>query len=702
MKSSAKWIWLPAERYPENQTCELSFTRDTGSKSFCVAQFRRDYAFEKEISKVLLNTGGDTAFKLFLNGRHIENGPVCAGGDWIDIGKLPFYYTQRYEVAGSGKELRFEAFVQLGATACCDYSCGHGGFYLDGCVVFADGSKEFIGTDEGWLCRLDRRYTSPLVYDETVLRDEFSNAVPDMTERRLKEAEIPPLSTRLVKPEAGNTVTVMPHETETVRFDFKVVYAAYPIIETDGAARVSVLWYERPEQTNAANTFELVLSGRSCFEALRFKSVGGVKIRVENTDDRPITVAFSARESFYPIEEQGSFHCSDEGLDRVYELCRHTLRICRQSIHLDSVTHQEMLACTGDYLIETKMTALTFGDMRLSRLDVKRTADFLAANNGVMFHTTYSLLWVEMLYTVFEFTADTELLRYCLPALKLLFERFSEYTGENWLVERAPNYMFIDWLDIEGYSLHHQPKYLGQTAMCAFYYNALKTAVKIYDELDMGADAALLRQRAESLKKAMNSLLYDFEKGLYFDGLPTEDQTAPNDWLPENRNRKHFSRHANVLVSLYGICDDAPELLSRALDAADLADMQPYFMHYALSAIGKCGMFEKYGLPILERYKALEKECNRGLKEGWIAPADYPFDYSHAWGGTPAYQLPLNFLGLKMLKAGFKEISLSPRLFGLESAEISVPTPFGMLRCKLRRGQPAVIDVPSGIKFELC
>ena len=702
MKNSAKWIWLPAERYPENQTCELSFTRDTGSKSFCVAQFRRDYAFEKEISKVLLNTGGDTAFKLFLNGRHIENGPVCAGGDWIDIGKLPFYYTQRYEVAESGKELRFEAFVQLGVTACCDYSCGHGGFYLDGCVVFADGSKEFIGTDEDWLCRLDRCYTSPLVYDETVSQDEFSNAVPDMTERRLKESEIPPLSTRLVKPEAGNTVTVMPHETETVQFDFKVVYAAYPIIETDGAARVSVLWYERPEQTNAANTFELVFSGRSRFEALRFKSVGGVKIRVENTDDRPITVAFSARESFYPIEEQGSFHCSDEGLDRVYELCRHTLRICRQSIHLDSVTHQEMLACTGDYLIETKMTALTFGDMRLSRLDVKRTADFLAANNGVMFHTTYSLLWVEMLYTVFEFTADTELLRYCLPALKLLFERFAEYTGENGLVERAPNYMFIDWLDTEGYSLHHPPKYLGQTAMCAFYYNALKTAEKIYDVLDMSFDADVLRQRAESLKKSINSLLYDSNRGLYFDGLPTDNQVAQNDWLPANQNRKHFSRHSNVLAALYGVCNNAPELLVRALDASDLPDMQPYFMHYALSAIGKCGMFKEYGLPILERFKELEKECNRGLKEGWIAPAGYPFDYSHAWGGTPAYQLPLNFLGFRMIKPGFKEISLSPQLFGFESAEISMPSPYGMLRCKLRQGQPAVIDIPQEIKYKLC
>lgn len=702
MTNLAKWIWLPDERYPENQTCEISFMRDTGCASFCVAQFLRIYRFKKEISRVCLNTGGDTAFKLFLNGNYIENGPVCAGGDWIDIGKLPYYYTQRYEVAQSGNQLQFEALVQLGATACCDYSCGHGGFYLEGTVIFTDGSREHIGTDESWLCRLDRRYTSPLAYDESVLQDEFLNAVPDTTERSLRESEIPPLSTRIIKPCAENTVKVMPGESKVTQFYFKLVYAAYPIIETDGATKISVSWYEKPEQVDDANTYQLIFSGKSRFEALRFKSVGGVKIQIENTDNRPITVTFSARESYFPIEEQGSFSCSDEGLNRVYELCRHTLRICRQSIHLDSVTHQEMLACTGDYLIETKMTEFTYGDMRLSRLDVKRTADFLIANNGVLFHTTYSLLWVEMLYTVFEFTADIALLRYCVPALKLLFERFLEYTGENGLVERAPNYMFIDWLDIEGYTLHHPPKCLGQTALCMFYYNALKTAEKIYVELDMNFDADILRRRAESLKKSINDLLYDSNRGLYFDGLPTDNQVAQNNWLPANQNRKHFSRHSNVLAALYGVCNNAPELLVRALDASDLPDMQPYFMHYALSAIGKCGMFKEYGLPILERFKELEKECNRGLKEGWIAPAGYLFDYSHAWGGTPAYQLPLNFLGFRMIKPGFKEISLSPQLFGFESAEISMPSPYGMLRCKLHQGQPTVIDIPQKIKYKLC
>lgn len=32
------WIWLPDEKYPENQRCGISLMNDWGCMSFCVAQ----------------------------------------------------------------------------------------------------------------------------------------------------------------------------------------------------------------------------------------------------------------------------------------------------------------------------------------------------------------------------------------------------------------------------------------------------------------------------------------------------------------------------------------------------------------------------------------------------------------------------------------------------------------------------------------
>ena len=138
-------------------------------------------------------------------------------------------------------------------------------------------------------------------------------------------------------------------------------------------------------------------------------------------------------------------------------------------------------------------------------------------------------------------------------------------------------------------------------------------------------------------------------------------------------------------------------MLERTLDS-DMQEVQPYFMHYVLEAMEKCGLFEKRGLGILRKWIPLAEECPRGLKEGWIAPqADYGFDYSHAWGGTPAWQLPVRLLGFKMLEPGFAKISLSPRLCGLEWFDISMPTPKGMLRCRLEKGKPPQVDLPAGL-----
>ena len=102
-------------------------------------------------------------------------------------------------------------------------------------------------------------------------------------------------------------------------------------------------------------------------------------------------------------------------------------------------------------------------------------------------------------------------------------------------------------------------------------------------------------------------------------------------------------------------------------------------MHFVLEAVYKTGLFEKYGLKEIMRWKELYKECNKGLKEAWITFEGYNFDYSHAWGATPSYQLPSKISGLEILEPGMKKVKFTPNLFGLESAKIKIPTPYGTI-----------------------
>lgn len=699
----SQWIWLDPQFEEAYQLCRpCAMDREEGKKDACryaVAEFRRSYAFDRPVESVSLRVSGDTVYRLYLNGALVGQGPVSAGGDFLCHRPMPRFFATRYELPVQGKNLEFFAQVRLSPVAMTEYSCGHGGLMAEAQVRFADGTVETLETDGSWQARRNERFVAPHVYDGTRFEGEWRPACPVPSVWNLADAPIPPLWEGDILPLKEAEVTVNPGETRAHTVLFDKIYAAYLLLDVSGACEIEAHIFELEGQSG--DTLKARFAGAERFRSLSMYSTGGYALTIQNQSGAPLTVKVRARMCCYPVEMEGSFHSSDPMLDKVYEVCKWTLQICRQTLHLDSPKHQEPLACTGDYYIESLMTAFTFGDMRLAELDVRRTADWLNANDGRMFHTTYSLIWVMMLYDVYQYSGNRALLYECAPALDKLLSRFARYLGDNGLIENAPDYMFVDWLVTEGYSMHHPPKALGQSCLNAFYHGALKTAEKIYALLERPDQAQACARQADALRKAFNALLYDPEKGLYFDGLTTpQEEIKP--YRPANVNLKHFSRHANVLSVLYGLCEgaQAETILRRALDSDTMQQVQPYFMHFVLDAVWKMGLFEEYGLKLLSMWKPLAAECDKGLKEGWFAPQeDYSFDHSHAWGGTPAYQLPARLLGFKMLKPGFEQIELSPRLYGLDWFKIIMPTPKGLLSVSLNKGEAPRISAPRGLNY---
>ena len=440
------------------------------------------------------------------------------------------------------------------------------------------------------------------------------------------------------------------------------------------------------------------------YRGFTLRSVGQLRLRLQNDSDAPVCLSAQLVTSCYPVTVQAHTVTSDERLDRVLEVCAHTLRWCRQSHHLDSPRHCEPLACTGDYYIEMLMTAFTFGDQRLSAFDVRRTAQLLRYRDGRMFHTTYSLIWVQMLWDVYRLTGERELLADCETALELLLARFESYLGENGLLETPPDYMFIDWLCPDGISMHHPPKALGQTCLNLFYFGALRTAAAIYEELGQQTAAGRCADAAQRVRMAILQNLWDAQRGLFFEGLntPTPEEMLYQ-YLPQNVEKRYYRRHANILAAYFGILppEDCRALLRRVWQQEELGEVQPYFMHFWLEAIYRCGLREEYTLPLLEKWKTAVEECPMGLPEGFYKPEPtYRFDHSHAWGGTPAYAVPLALTGLEILQPGFGRIRLSPSLLGLESAVVEIPAPQGMITVSLHRGQEPVIRLPQGILLE--
>lgn len=697
------WIWLSPTLEPDAQCAQgLAHPLPEGQRGFIVAQFRKTVSLPAGAVSARFLASADTVYRLEANGRTIATGPAPIGGDWLPLPRCPHYFADEFSAGLSdATALELLATVRLGACRGTELSLGHGGFALRAEILLADGSTFHLQTDASWEARRLPAWSNHNYFDGTVAPSPWHAAAEVEDRWHAVPAPIPMRTETRLAPDAGGPVTAAPGTDSETLLEWRRIHCATLVVAADGPCRIEAeIWEDRPKNFFAKHHF-IFGEGGGTVRAIAPHSVGGIRLRVHaDSPDRAVTAHASIAAQHYPVAEEGSFACSDPGLSNVYDVCRWTLRICRQAMHLDSPKHQEPLACTGDYYIETLMTAACFGDMRLAAFDVRRTAGMLDVADGRLFHTSYSLIWVRMLLDVYRFTGDRSLLEDCLPALGKLLDRFRGYRGENGLVENPPDYMFVDWTVFEGYDMHHPPKCLGQTVLNAFFHGALLAAADIYRTTGREAEARAAETDASTLRTAVRSLLWDPERRLFFDGLNTPERN-PGQWLPDNPpSLRHFSLHANALAVLFGIVDgeDGTDLLRRALDAG-LPDAQPYFMHFVLEAIAKCGLFAEYGMRILRRWIPLVETCDKGLQEGWFAPVEgYGFDYSHAWGGTPAYQLPVRLLGLRLLEPGWKAISLSPNLHGLEWADIEIPTPFGRLRAHLRTGQEPAIQVPDGIR----
>ena len=732
-KEQAQWIWLDSTQYPALQTNIQHIIWPKTGKD-CVVEFKKEVAFSQIPQKVILYVSGDAVFRLWEHGTFVGQGPASAGGDFLMKGPISWYYANEYILYPKTETLQFLAQVRLQPQEMTDVTGGQGGFYLWGKAEFADGTEETFGTDSTWQVRVDQRFPVPYVYDETKKVDSWQFAVVTGDTRTLQVAPIPPLCYEIIYPQDSTQKKLYLQTGSKVQIQFDRIYSAHIALRCDKPCHLEISCYETDGLHVSRE--EIILNGTEEYRSFYMKSISLMEIsviqcsssqteiknshlgsceamcvhgEVATTDSKcflytenTVCIEPFLYFSHYPVEQEGTMCTSDKELNLLYDVCKWTLKICRQTLHLDSPKHQELLACSGDYYIESMMTAFTFGDMRLAELDIRRTAQWLEYNHGRMFHTTYSLIWVQWLEFVFQFTGNLALLEDCHKALVSLFDCFETYMGDKGVLENPPDYMFVDWVVLEGYSMHHPPKCLGQTVLNAFYYKALTDAVVIARRMGW-TEEILWQERAEQLHTAFHTCFYDGEKHMYIDGLG--DYVAERENQPENVPMKHYSRYPNTLAVLYGLCPPSEKvrLVRLVVDEQnELPPVQPYFMHFILQAVCKVGLAKEYGLTLFEKWKPLVLECSKGLQEGWLAPEPgYSFDHSHAWGGTPAYHMPLLLTGFQMLEPGFKKISLSPNLFGLKYADISFPTPYGMLRCIQRQGERAEIIAPEGLNWEL-
>ena len=684
-------------------------------------RFRKEFVLKGAIKQVRAWIAADVRYRLWVNGVLASRGPADVGRDYDSPPCGPWFEDVRdfTHLVRPGKNVIAVEVLPFSVVSS-EWPLGHPGLKLDLDIKTTKGNAA-IGTDPSWKCAiaedLDQsgakngyRLTmanEPIGWKSTKFEDTSwepasvtDNQLPTLVSELPPPLEVELRPTSVTRVSSGVIANVHTGGAKIrANGGYSLCYghilAGYVGLTVTGHAGARLLI--SPNEHNAPGhnrQAEIMLrEGKQTLDLPYFDSFSVINIQAldisEPIEIEEVRCLFTS----YPVQYKGSFASSQPNLNRIWEVCRWCTQICMQTHHLDSPHHQEPVSDAGDYLIESLNGFYCFGDGTLIRQDLKKIARNLEQRNLQSFHTSYSLMWLQMLLQYYDYTGDAKTVLELAPTAFHLIDRFKGYIGKNGLISEAPNYMFMDWVEIEGFTAHHPPAVIGQGYMTALFYRALADGIRVAKMVhndDRAEGYAILRGK---ISEAFDRELWVPDKSLYRDGKPFVTTVKPNQWLPADKDIETFTTQGNTFAVACGLAigERAKTVMTNVMARPDL-HCQPYFMHFVFQALDAAGLFDKFAVSQINRWHI--QPDTQSFLEMWDTG-----DLSHAWIGSPLYQMSGVILGVRPVQPGFKRFQIAPQSSGLKWAKGTVPTPHGPIAVEWHLGRKLVqlqFTVPIG------
>jgi hypothetical protein len=378
-------------------------------------------------------------------------------------------------------------------------------------------------------------------------------------------------------------------------------------------------------------------------------------------------------------DNAASFTCSDPLLDRVWELCRYSIKATTfAGIYVDG--ERERIAYEGDaYLNQVAHLACT-GNPAMGR----------ATFDHLLRHPTWPTEWashlVFMAFADWMHTGDRDALAARFDALpdKLLLERI----GPDGLVRSTPAHRekgdLVDWPPCErdGYVFTEI-----NTVVNAFHLASLKAMAELAAALGRMDEAHRYAAQAGHGMRKFHHVFFDPARGVYRDGADTD----------------HAAQHASLFPLALGLVPPAQRAAVTARVAARGMAGSVYAACYLLDALFTHGRAaDALALITAPGDRSWRYMLEQGATitwEAWNERVKPNLDWTHAWGAAPAALLPRHVLGVRPAAPGWSEVALMPRPGPLAAASGTVPTPRGPVAVAWRFGAEVEGDVqlPPGM-----
>lgn len=396
---------------------------------------------------------------------------------------------------------------------------------------------------------------------------------------------------------------------------------------------------------------------------------------------------------------EGRFSSSDDTLNRVWELCRHTIEAFNGNIYVDSWT-RERAPYEADAWIQQRAHLALDDAPALGRL----TVDHLIANRT--WPTEWPFYLIIAVHDAWMHTGSLDQARMRYEALAaLLPERYRDEASG--LIVKDPGESsvmdgdLVDWPQSErdGYVFGRVNTVINAIASRAYADMADMAAA-----LGRPLDAERWRQAAEGIRSALHRYCYDRTLGAYVDGL----EDAPDgcscgscdacdacgscdacDSCDGVKPLLHHSLHASAYALAFAeppsdrIAPLGAYLRSRGM-ACSVYTAAVYLDGLFRAGLGADAVALLTGSEGVRTWAHMLDMDAGATMEAWDAVLKPNTTYSHPWAASPAALLPQGLLGIRPIEPGYRRFAVAVQPGALAEAEAELPTHAGIIGASYR------------------
>jgi hypothetical protein len=383
----------------------------------------------------------------------------------------------------------------------------------------------------------------------------------------------------------------------------------------------------------------------------------------------------------------GSFKCSDERLNKIWQTGAYTVHLNMQDYLWDGIK-RDRLVWLGDMHPEVSVINSVFGYNDVVPRSLDMTRDVTPVTSWMNGISSYSMWWILIHEEWYLHHGNLEYLKQQQPYLTALLKRLTEFVDADGR-ETLDGMRFLDWPTASNPVAVHE----GLQAMMTL---TMESGARLCDTLGDQETAKLCTDTAKRLRKH----------------------------VPESSGRKAPA----ALLSLAGFRDPA-EVSTNVLKKDGPKDLSTFYGFYVLNALAKSGdtdtaldflsqywggmldfgattFWEDFDLAWTKNAGRIDEPVAPGKKDlhgdfGAYCYVGFRHSFCHGWSGGPTAWLSKNVLGVTPVAPGCAQVKITPHLGRLAWAEGTYPTPKGPIHVRHDK-QPngsikTTVKLPEGI-----